>query len=61
MSQLPKLVFEDIQHLILVLQKIGRSLAIMVFIINLNLDVKVADYVLDLGPDGGKIIRRQHC
>jgi len=46
--------FEDIQHLILVLQKlVDRGNTVMV--IEHNLDViKVADYVLDLGPDGGK-------
>lgn len=46
--------FEDIQHLIAVLQKlVDRGNTVM--IIEHNLDViKVADYVLDLGPDGGK-------
>ncbi|MBK9729509.1 MAG: excinuclease ABC subunit UvrA [Saprospiraceae bacterium] len=46
--------FEDIQHLIAVLQKlVDRGNTVMV--IEHNLDViKVADYILDLGPDGGK-------
>ncbi|MDQ3140996.1 MAG: excinuclease ABC subunit UvrA [Bacteroidota bacterium] len=46
--------FEDIKHLIAVLQKlVDRGNTVMV--IEHNLDViKVADYVLDLGPEGGR-------
>ena len=45
--------FQDIQHLLNVLNKLvdrGNS----VLVIEHNLDViKVADYVIDLGPEGG--------
>jgi excinuclease ABC subunit A len=46
--------FEDIKHLLNVLQKlVDRGNTVMV--IEHNLDViKVADVVLDLGPEGGK-------
>ncbi len=46
--------FEDIQHLLFMLQKlVDRGNTVMV--IEHNLDViKVADVVLDLGPEGGK-------
>ena len=46
--------FEDIKHLLAVLQKlVDRGNTVMV--IEHNLDViKVADFVLDLGPEGGK-------
>ncbi|HRI01203.1 MAG TPA: excinuclease ABC subunit UvrA [Saprospiraceae bacterium] len=46
--------FEDIQHLIVVLQKlVDRGNTVLVIEHNLDV-VKVADYVLDLGPEGGK-------
>ena len=45
--------FEDIQHLLSVLNKLvdrGNS----VLVIEHNMDViKVADHIIDLGPDGG--------
>ncbi|MBK7339052.1 MAG: excinuclease ABC subunit UvrA [Saprospiraceae bacterium] len=46
--------FEDIRHLLAVLQRlVDKGNTVMV--IEHNLDViKVADYVLDLGPEGGK-------
>ncbi len=46
--------FEDIQHLIDVLQKlVDRGNTVMIIEHNMDI-IKVADYVLDLGPDGGK-------
>jgi len=45
--------FEDIRHLLAVLQALVRK-GNTVLVIEHNLDVvKVADYVIDLGPDGG--------
>ena len=53
MNLTTNLHFEDIQHLLSVLNKLvdrGNS----VLVIEHNLDViKVADYVIDLGPEGG--------
>ncbi len=46
--------FEDIRHLLVVLQALVRK-GNTVLVIEHNLDVvKVADYVIDLGPDGGE-------
>ncbi len=46
--------FEDIQHLIDVLQKlVDRGNTVLVIEHNLDV-VKVADFVIDLGPEGGK-------
>lgn len=46
--------FSDIVHLINVLQKLVDRGNTMI-VIEHNLDViKVADYILDLGPEGGK-------
>ncbi len=46
--------FQDIQHLLNVLQKLvekGNS----VVVIEHNMDIiKVADYVIDMGPEGGR-------
>jgi excinuclease ABC subunit A len=45
--------FQDIQHLIDVLQKLA-SKGNTVLVIEHNLDIiKVADYIIDLGPEGG--------
>jgi excinuclease ABC subunit A len=45
--------FEDIKHLLLVLQKLVER-GNTVLVIEHNLDViKVADYVVDMGPEGG--------
>ena len=45
--------FQDIQHLIDVLQKLVNK-GNTVLIIEHNLDIiKVADYIIDLGPEGG--------
>ncbi|MBO6574344.1 MAG: excinuclease ABC subunit UvrA [Rhodothermales bacterium] len=45
--------FEDIRHLLTVLQALVRK-GNTVLVIEHNMDVvKVADYVIDLGPDGG--------
>jgi excinuclease ABC subunit A len=45
--------FEDIRHLLAVLQALVRK-GNTVLVIEHNLDVvKVADFVIDLGPDGG--------
>jgi excinuclease ABC subunit A len=45
--------FQDIQHLIDVLQKLVNK-GNTVLVIEHNLDIiKVADYVIDLGPEGG--------
>jgi len=46
--------FQDIQHLLDVLKKlVGKGNTVLV--IEHNLDViKVADHVIDLGPDGGE-------
>ena len=46
--------FEDIRHLLAVLQALVRK-GNTVLVIEHNMDViKVADYVVDLGPDGGE-------
>ena len=45
--------FQDIQHLIYVLQKLVKK-GNTVLVIEHNLDIiKVADHIIDLGPDGG--------
>ncbi len=45
--------FQDIQHLIVVLQKLVNK-GNTVLVIEHNLDIiKVADYIIDLGPEGG--------
>ncbi len=45
--------FQDIQHLINVLQKLVKK-GNTVLVIEHNLDIiKVADYIIDLGPEGG--------
>ena len=45
--------FQDIQHLIDVLQKLVNK-GNTVVVIEHNLDIiKVADYIIDLGPEGG--------
>jgi excinuclease ABC subunit A len=46
--------FQDIQHLLLVLQRLVEK-GNTVLVIEHNMDViKVADYLVDLGPEGGK-------
>lgn len=45
--------FEDIRHLLVVLQKLVER-GNTVLVIEHNMDViKVADYVIDMGPEGG--------
>jgi excinuclease ABC subunit A len=45
--------FQDIQHLINVLQKLVKK-GNTILVIEHNLDIiKVADYIIDLGPEGG--------
>ena len=53
MSQLPGLHFEDIKHLLDVLNKlVDRGNTVLV--IEHNMDViKMADHIIDIGPEGG--------
>ncbi len=53
--------FQDIKHLLVVLDKLVEK-GNTVLIIEHNLDVvKVSDYVIDLGPEGGALGRKNCC
>ena len=65
MSPPPDLHFEDVRHLLDVLQRLV-DLGNTVVVIEHNLDViKSADYLIDLGPEGGEAgrphRRRRHA